>query len=503
MKRESYELGSKLRLGALWSYINTGGITLIQFIAGIILARILAPEDFGVFIAVSAYTTLLQIQVRFGMPTALVQSKDLHKAQLNQSFWLMELIAVAATALVFTLSGWLSEFYHDDRYVSLMSIMTITFFTAPFLSINGSLLRRKLNFKSISQIWIIAALIAVPISIALSLLGYGPYSLAWGGIASTVVAAAMMARKAPWRPSMPRNYRGFSDLLRFAWKTNVNVSLETLSNRVDNMMIGSLLSTYALGIYNRAFSLSRMPVDQLATSLRPVIISALSRIQDDIEHSSLMNQKILCGMSLIVFPLLVLLMLTADSLIATLYGEKWLPAAAPLKIMALGSFATALTVSLRAMIASQNLVGKEMPIQLINLSLTIAIVAGGYSWGLNAIAAGIALKELVVFILIKRVLARSHMEMKISQLVEAVSPPLVAAVITAMISLAVQEGLLGKYGETSAQYLFFSAAILGISYLASIVVLAKLFRHNEILQANLDIARRHIQATAARFKMTP
>jgi len=284
---------------------------------------------------------------------------------------------------------------------------------------------------------------------------------------------------------------------------NASSSFELLSNRVDNMMIGSLLSTYQLGIYNRAFSLSRMPVDQLATSLGGVLISAFSRVQDNLIHSKSMYQKVLCGTALMVFPVLLIFIFTADSFISTLYGVKWISAALPLKIMAAGSFATALTVALRAMIASQGLVGKEIPIQALNLALTAIVVVAGYRWGLGTIAAGIAIKEVIVFSLTKRLLARSHMRLTISQLYEAISPVLIAIFITAGCSYIFIQWLIKFTSFTSISYLFATSFFMVTIYLICIFSLPHVLRRNNIFNANMDIIRKYIRTIFARIILRP
>jgi len=272
------------------------------------------------------------------------------------------------------------------------------------------------------------------------------------------------------------------------------------SNRVDNMLIGSLLNTYLLGIYNRAFSLSRMPVDQLATSLGSVFISAFSRVQDDLDHSKSMYQKVLCGTALIVFPILLIVMFTADSLISTLYGDKWISVALPLKIMAAGSFATVLTVTLRAVIASQSLVGKEIPIQAFNLVFTALVVVIGYNWGLSVIAAGIAIKEIIVFALTKRLLIRSHTKLTIHHLLEAIIPALIAVLITAACTLLFIQWLLRTMALTSIGYLFSTSAFMLTVYTVNIYFLSRTMGHNNIFIANLDILRKYLSMAFALIK---
>jgi len=105
-----------MRVGAVWAYLQTGLSTVFQFGSGIVLARLLDPDDFGVFAAVTAFTAILLQQVAFGLSSTLLQSKSLEDHQWNSAFWFMEAAAVVATAVVFAGADWLQAFYNDPRY---------------------------------------------------------------------------------------------------------------------------------------------------------------------------------------------------------------------------------------------------------------------------------------------------------------------------------------------------------------------------------------------------
>lgn len=494
------QLSDKMREGALWAYMQTAGITGLQFLSGIVLARILDPVDFGVFIAATAYTAIFSSQVTFGIPSALLQTKEISDAQVHSSFWMMEAIALLCTLFAVGLSLLLTDTYGDPRYGSVMQLMCVTFFFLPFVNITTTLLRREMDFKAISKIRIHATLLTMPVGILFALFGFGPYSLAVSGITSIAVTAMLQARRKPWLPRPQFQASAMRDLFGYAWRTNVNNSLDTFGERVDNMMIGAMMSPYALGIYNRSYSLARLPVEQLGLSLQPLLFGGLARIQDDLAYTRSMYQKAVGTLSLGVFPLILLFIFIAHSFIANVYGEKWLEAALPLQIMACGAFAFLLSITLRALIAAQNLVSREMPLQVARMLITVVVVAIAAPGGLTAVAVGITMREFFFLALLQRTVSSAGLGLTARTMFYAIAPTVLGCLVGAAAGAGAHALLLAGTPPTSVLYLFvMSACVLG-GYALAILIMGRSWRSHAPLQAALgvvtDWARRLPQGEA-------
>ena len=469
-------LSDRLRSGALWNYFQGGTSAAIQFASGIILAHLLEPADFGVFFAVTAYTALLSAQVRFGIPMALLQARDLEEDQWNSAFWFMEGIALLALFLVAGLAGFLGDFYNDPRYSSLILLMTLNFPIQPFMAINGTLLRRHMDFKTVSIIQIQSSLTGTMVSLVTAFLDFGPYSLVAGGLTSGYLSTWLMARKAPWKPKFIFHIPAFKKLFGYAWRIHFNNTMDTLTNRVDNMILGKLLGLAPLGIYMRAFSLSRLPLDNLCSPIYQLAFSAFSRIQDNLDHSIRMYRKILCATTTAVFPILLLFIFYGEGFIRFIYGEKWLPAALPLKIMAIGSFFTVISMMTATLTEAQNLVGRQIPIEIANLLLTILAVVVGAQWGLVGVALGITIKAIIIQGLILRLAQKSHIEVSLQAIFSAVLPALFASLAASAFML-----LLGPWlqtalqaGNTELDYTIVGSFLLLLSYVLAWLTVGRL-----------------------------
>ncbi len=484
-------LGHKLRQGAAWTYLQGGLGAVIQFGAGIVMARLLDPSDFGVFFAVSAYVALLGAQVRFGLPSALLQAREVSEIQWQSAFWAMQGLALAATLVVFGVSDWLSDFYRDPRYGTLMQLMCVTFFLAPFMVTSESRLRREMDFPAISRAQIIAKFTGTGVGIGAALAGLGPYSLVTGGIATALIATLLLRRLTRWHARPLFEADSLRPLFAFSWRMHLNNSLSLAANRVDNMLIGRLASLDLLGIYTRAFAIARLPVDNICTPLYQLVFGALSRIQEDHGHSRLLFQKVLCAVTSAVFPLLLWLIFNAEGFIHFLYGDKWLPAADPFRLLAIGSFMLVISITLSSLAAAQNLVARQTPIIAINLLLTVIAVIVGIRWGLTGVAIGITLKIIISNLLLVRMMQRSHLELGWSAIGAAIAPALLATLLT-LVAAAVAAIRFSASGwpATGAAHFFAMSLIIGAAYTASWYLFALRRAHDPVIAANLALLHR-------------
>jgi teichuronic acid exporter len=497
---ELLDLGKKMRAGALWIYALGWIETVVGFGSGIVLARLLDPADFGVFVAATSYSAIVLLQVTFGIQSALIQSKSVDDDQLNSSFWFMFLMGFICTIAMVIIALLSRRSYNDSRYIWLMMLTCLNYFMVPFQTINGTMLRRNLVYGTVSHIQIIVLLISTAFCMIGAFVGMGPFSFVASGIVGSILSTALLYRVVPWRPRLAFCWVSLKPLFRYGWRIHFNNSLNMLANRVDNMIIGATNGMAELGIYNRAFNLSRMPLEQVVTRLYELFFTGLSRIQDDLRHSMLMYRKILCAMSSAAFPLLLVLLFVADGFVFHLYGVRWMPCVLPMKIMIVGSFATLISMTLGALADAQALVAKETPVQMLNVGMTILAVTLGSRWGLAGIAAGIAVKSLALLFLMQNMVRRSHVAIGWDVLLGAVYPAAVSTAFAAVGGGAAVVFLGGRFRPESLVFMVIVGGVIFVIYAASWLLIVKIHRENTPLQASALLFREAARAVTSTLK---
>lgn len=425
----SSSFGNQVRHGAAWSFFGEVVLTASQFIIGIVLARLLGPVEFGVFIAVTAFTSLFMMGVQFGMPQAILQAKILTQAQINAAFWSICLLALIFIAIAVGIAEPLADLYQAEQFTSVMYAMCLVFVLTPYTCIGLALLRRNMRFDRVAVINMVAMFVSALVSIVAALLGAGVHSLVAGAVASMLTIFVMLLVFLDWHPSRP-SWSPVRSLLGYSGFATLNNLLIFATARVDAMLVGALLGTTRLALYNRAYSLARIPAEQFAESLGPLVLGSLSRIQDDIAWSRGLYFKATSAISTLTMPLFVLLMVAGPLAIEFLYGEAWIGSGDPLRVMVVGAVFVMLSASLRSFINAQGLVRAASSVFASVLVATLMIVLALAHWGLMAIALGISLREVLQFALMLRLLGRSRIKLRLSEIGHAVAPSLIASLVS-------------------------------------------------------------------------
>ena len=481
-------LGKQLKRGVFWQYFQTGFNTVFKFGTGVVLARLLDPSDFGLFAAVTSITNLLLMQINFGWTSALLRAKQLDKMLLSTVFWFMQAIAILLMGAVVIFVPYFTAFYQDDRFGPVMLLVCLQFFIVPFNIINGGILRWKMRYDLVSRIAMAVSIISSVTGISLAYFGFGVYSLVVTGLLSSILVTIIMAFYAPWKPMFLFSLDAVKPHFDFTWRLHLNNSLNLLAGRIDNLMVGKLVGLSSLGIYVKAFSLGRMPVDLLARNLYQMFFTALSRVRESQSGSLVMFQKMIGALTFSIYLPLLLLLFLGEGFIFHLYGEKWLGAVLPMRIMIIGSFVIVITMTSGAFCAAQNLVRKETKVQFLNLIMTITAVLIGSKWGLPGISIGIVIKAFIMLYLMKKVLEKG-IGLKWRDLWKPVWPNVCAALIASLLVLLLVYGFNLSGAETNIVRMASIAFTICSGYLITWFFLALSLKSHPEMVPILDLAQ--------------
>jgi O-antigen/teichoic acid export membrane protein len=404
------------------------------------MARMIGPAGIGVFIAVTAFTSVLLIVVQLGLPPALLQAKSLQTGQANAAFATIALLSCLAIVVLVLAAPWVARAFDSDQFVPVMYAMCMVFMLTPYTAVGIALLQREMEYDTVAKINLRALFLSTGLSVVAVLAGADVYALVLGAVAHVAITALGVAARSSWRPGFPR-FNLLLGLRRYALLSFLNNTLEIAQNRVAQVLVGTGQGTAMLGLYNRAYSLSRMPVEQFSGSVGPLLFGALSRIQSDRDWSRQFFLKAIGTLAAAVLPFLAVLLVAGRETVLLLYGPAWEESGLPLQIMTIGASVLIFTESLRRLIYAQALLPALLPIQLLILVATAgAAWLGGLAYGVIGIAVAMVARDLVAALLLLRVLNTGRLNLGINQVLYAVAPALIAsaaAVVATESALAV------------------------------------------------------------------
>ncbi len=332
------DLKSRTIKGVKWSGIGQLLANGADFVIYAILARILFPEDFGVFAMATVFTGFVSVINQLGMETAIIQRKDINESHLSTSFWFILVFGIFLSLMIIGVAPLLANHFTNELVQPVLMALSLNFIATAFGFVHYALLQRWIEFKKIAIIEISTILIGGTASIIMALNGWGVWSLVWGWVGQSMIRSAISWVLCKWRPKMIVDLQSFKELFAFG-KNIVGSRISTsLSDNIIYLLIGRVLGESTLGIYSFAYKLSHLTATKFSRIISRVALPTFSSIQDDDAAISWIYQKKIKCISLICFPLLFGMLTTAPRFIEVIYGYKWRAAIIPLQMLCVMSF---------------------------------------------------------------------------------------------------------------------------------------------------------------------
>jgi O-antigen/teichoic acid export membrane protein len=296
---------------------------IIQMAATVVLARLLAPSDFGLVVMVTTFSLLLVNFGLNGITEAILQREDMNHALASTLFWINAGCGVLLTLAFSSVAPLLARFYGDPRLASVAVVVALTILLTSVSVVHLALLKRAMQFAAVSINDIVARAFSVGISILLAVLGWGYWALVAGVIAlplATCLGAWMLCR---WLPGLPRRNTHTVPMIRFALHTYGRFVASYLTWNLDNLLVGWRFGAAPLGYYKKAYDLFILPVNQLSSPLTSVAVSTLSRLTGDIAQYRRYYLNAVTPLAFVGMGVGACLTLVGADVIVLLLGPRW------------------------------------------------------------------------------------------------------------------------------------------------------------------------------------
>lgn len=321
----SKSLKGKMMIGLFWSFTDLMANHGIQFIIQIILARILLPEHFGIIGMIVVFIAVSESIVDSGFTQALIRDQQTSQADYSTVFYFNMMIAVVMYCILFISAPMISVFFEEPKLINIIRILSLVLIINSLGIVQKVILVKKVDFKTITKVSVIAVFTSGSVTITLAILGFGVWSLVMNIIIMQLVQTLFFWLFNKWVPSFTFNIQSFKKFFKFGNKLLISGLIDTFYNNLYFLIIGRLYSTTQLGFYTNAIKVRDLASQSIAAALQRVSYPILSGIQDDEGRLRSSFRKIIKMSAFINFPLLVGLAAIAMPLFSLLLGEKWMP----------------------------------------------------------------------------------------------------------------------------------------------------------------------------------
>lgn len=372
------------------------GVQLVRIAGMVVLARALAPSDFGLFRVLITVTTIVMIINEFGVPDTLVQRQDLRAEHESTAAWANFAITAFTTAALYAGAPLMARAMAMPALPPALRLLCIPIAFEGLASVSTARLTRRLDFGRLALAEVTAELAFVIAAIALLVMGLPRWSLA-GGLAARLCGHALTLYSAePYVPWVKPSRRALSELHGFAGGVLSGRLLFSISNNADYLMVGRLLGSSALGFYGMAWDLLRFVPDRLYKVAGRVTVPAFCRLQDRPAEMRKAFLNFLGYISRVVLPILVCVAVAAPELLRGIYGAKWLPAAMPLRILSVGLIGIGMRAGMGAVYYAKGRPSLDAYLHSLRLLLIVVAIFSTARGGLLAVCVAMSLVELTI-----------------------------------------------------------------------------------------------------------
>lgn len=357
--------------------ICTLGMT---FIIQLVLARMLAPEDFGIVAITTVFMTLANTIIETSFSSSVIQRENLEQKLVSSIFYANFVLSAAVYILLFIIAEPMAKFYSEPILVQILRIQGLRIVFSGLYSISQAFLNRKMKFKELFFCSFVGSIAQAVVGFGMAYMGMGVWALVVSTLAGCVVTGLAIIILEPWKPSLYFSFGLVKEALSFSSKILVIRVLRKLFYNIRILLMGKIYDTEILGYFNKGFQFPSTAMTVVDGSLTAVAFTSLSKLQNDAEKfRSSIRQYVRIAM-FICTPMLIGMALVAEPMVKVLLTEKWLGCVPFIQIICISQLFIPLDVKTTAFEAlGKSGLSMKLHVSSILLSIALLIATSGFS----------------------------------------------------------------------------------------------------------------------------
>lgn len=335
MEKES--LRDKAIKGAGWSAIDNVANYAVTFVVGIILARILSPEDYGLLGIIAIFTAICDCLINAGFGSALIRKKDATEDDFNTVFLCNLCTSIVLYGVLFLSAPLISAFFGREELVSLTRVTSLGLIIGALAFVQRTRMTKNIDFKSQTKIAVVTSVFRSIIGISLAVGGFGVWALVIQGLTGSLLSTSLLWFYNRWTPKLHFSLHSFKELFGYSSKMLASSLLDTIWREIYQVVIGKFYAPATLGLYSRATAFSSLFSSNLSGIVSRVSFPVLSEMQENPERLREGYRRLIRTSMLISFSCMLMLAAVSKSMVLVLIGGKWVQSAYFLQIICFSS----------------------------------------------------------------------------------------------------------------------------------------------------------------------
>lgn len=390
-------LKQKAVSGVAWTSIERFMQQFIQFVIGVLIARVLLPQDYGVVGMIAIFFSIASTFVDSGFGSALIKKKDRGELDYSTCFYFNIIVALIAYTLLWFSAPYIATFYRTPILCGITRVLGLNIIFNSLGISQTVKLTVELKFKELSMMSIITQIITGCVGLYLAYAGWGVWALVFQQLSGCVSKLIILELYSKWLPTLQFSMKSFKYMFSYGSKLLCSSLINNIYDNLYTLVIGKAFNAKDVGFYNRGNQFSMLPSQTLLSIFMKVAFPIMSEVQDDTVKLRDAYKKFLRVPIFILYPILFGLIVLAKPLILVVLGEKWLPCVPLLQVLCIGSFFDPLTHINLNILYVKGRTDLVLKLELIKKPIAFILLFGMIHFGLWWLCFGRAIYGFIAY----------------------------------------------------------------------------------------------------------
>ncbi len=369
--------------GLFWGALNNGAMQVIGLVFGIVLGRLLSPDDFGMIAMITVYSLVANALQNSGFISAIANIEKPTANDYNSVFWFNVIVGSTAYAVLFLCAPLIAQYNHTPALTALSRYAFLSILLASLTTAQSAFLFKNLMVKQRAKANVTATLVSSTVGVTMAFMGCTYWSLATQTIIFNLVNSVLFWHYSSWRPTFNIDFGPVRRMFRFSSKLLVTTIVTHINNNVLNLLLGHYFTPHAAGSYNQAYQWDLKCYSVVQGMGDSVSQPVMVELRHDPERQLAALRKLVRFLAFISFPLLLGFALVAREFIVLAIGEKWLITASYLQILCLSGAVMPLCSLFSNFIVSHGRSGTFMRVTLLFGLTQIVLMMAIWPYGIS------------------------------------------------------------------------------------------------------------------------
>ena len=393
-------IAQKATNSLIWSAVERFSVQGIQFLLGIVIARLLLPSDYGLIAMLNVFMAIAQTFVDSGFASALIQKNDCQEKDYSTVFYFNIAVSVLLYFFMYMVSPWIASFYQEPKLEIVTKVVGLSLIINSLGIVQQARFTIGLDFKRLAFVSLWSVVVSGVVGVYMAYVGWGVWALVSQTLMFNLMRVLLLWLYSHWMPTLTFSMQSFKSLFSFGSKLLLSSLMHTLYVNLYTLIIGKRFASKDVGLYNRAFTLAQFPSSNLSTVIIRAIYPIQCQYKDDVEQLRSIFLKYLSMSCSLIFPMMVGLCVVAEPLVRIFLTDKWLPCVPFFQLMCIAFMFDPVTKINNIILSVKGHTDYFLYAEFIKKAVAFAILFASMPWGIIWMCAGLILYSIMDIVII-------------------------------------------------------------------------------------------------------